>query len=137
MPKPGPNLTIGFLIFVLVFAISAGGLYALDEMVQPEKTAAEADGNSEGPGGLPGAPGQVRVVAQNLSFDKRVINGSANANETVTFVNQDAGVSHNISFYVKKGGAKIPGATGNLIVGPANEDVSFTAPAAGNYYFQC
>jgi plastocyanin len=123
----------GPIIFVLVFAISAAGLYGLNQMVRTEDTTAAADGED---GGATGGPTTLQVVARNLAFDKRTINASANQPVTVTFVNNDAGVVHNIAFYTTRA-ATTKIAVGNLITGVAQEDVAFTAPAAGNYYFRC
>jgi plastocyanin len=96
---------------------------------------ASASGST--PGGATG-PGVITVVAKNTAFDKRALNATANSEVTIHFDNQDAGVVHNISFYTKSDGkTKIPGATGNLITGPSAEDLKFTAPTAGTYYFRC
>ena len=68
---------------------------------------------------------------------RRSITASPGAQVTVTLQNQDSGVAHNIAFYTNNK-ATDSIAKGNLISGPATEDVSFTAPASpGNYFFRC
>jgi plastocyanin len=53
---------------------------------------------------------------------------------TITFNNQDNGVSHDIIFYAP-GGAEIAGS--DIIVGPSSAIVTFTPDAPGTYAFKC
>ena len=135
MPRAGRNLTLGSVLFVVVFALAAVGLYGGAQLVDEEKPASA--GGEEETGGTPGGPVAVRIVAQNSSFDKRTITASPNADVTVTLVNQDAGVLHNIAFYTTRS-ATTKIAVGNLITGPATDELRFKAPArAGNNFFRC
>jgi plastocyanin len=134
MRKPGANLKIGIAMFLVVFAISVPSLYALNQLVQTEDAAAVADGGDEV---IPGGPVNVTVVARNLVFDKRSIAASPGASVTVTLVNEDAGVTHNISFYTNNR-ATTAIEVGPLFPGVATQAMQFEAPAsAGNYFFRC
>ena len=135
--KPGINLTLGTLMLIVVFGISAATLYGLAQLVDV-KDAASADGGAgDGGGGTPGGPVTVRVVAKDLKFDRRSLAASPGASVTVTLDNQDAGVLHNIAFYTNQAAStKIAG--GELFAGPGTRDLQFTAPsAAGNYFYRC
>ena len=134
--KPGPNLKVGAFLFLFAFGISAVALYLGAQLVdRPNDTAAEEEAG--GPGGPPGGPVAVRLIAKDLKFDKRTIAASPGASVTITLDNQDAGVPHNVAFYTNNRATQSI-AKGELISGPATEDLRFSAPsAAGNYFFRC
>lgn len=135
MPRAGRNLTLGSLLFVVVFAFAAVALYGGAQLVDEDK-AASAEGE-DGAEVIPGGPVSVRLVAQNLAFDRRTITSSANVEVTATLVNQDAGVAHNVAFYTNRS-ATTKIAAGALITGPATEELRFKAPPRpGNYFFRC
>ena len=78
-----------------------------------------------------------RVTATDNKFDKRVITAGPNAEITITLVNRGA-AKHNIHFTDKAGGATLAdGAQGAIIDGGTETTVTFTTPAAGEYYFLC
>lgn len=134
--RPGKNLVLGIPLMIIVFALSAGALYGLAQLVDSEAQAS-ADGNGGEDGGVPGGPVNVTVVAKELKFDKRTINASPGASVTVTLDNQDAGVSHNIAFYTNNRATEVI-AQGRLFAGPGTDIASFTAPARpANYFFRC
>lgn len=134
--RPGKNLILGVPLLIVVFAISAIGLYVGSEAVDTSKPAT-ADGGTTDGGGTPGGPVNVTVVAKNVQFDKRTINASPGASVTVTLDNQDAGVLHNIAFYTTKAASQKIAAT-DPQAGPAQEPLKFTAPSsAGNYFYRC
>lgn len=60
----------------------------------------------------------------------------ANAEVGVVFINDELGVEHNWSLYVSDT-AVDDIVIGDRIEGPATEEIIFTAPEAGQYYFQC
>ena len=96
----------------------------------------------EGTGGsaaveTPPAEQPFRVVATDNKFDKREITAGPNAGITITFVNNGK-AKHNLHFTDKKGGATLAdGAQGAIIDGSTETTVTFTTPAAGEYYFLC
>ena len=132
--KPGINLTLGTLVMLVVFGVSAVVLYGGAKLVESDPVAAVDDG---GTGGAPGEPVNSKVVGQNLLFSPRTVNASPGVPETVNFDNQDAGVLHNIAFYTNRS-ATTPIKVGGIITGVASEAISFTAPSApGAYFFRC
>ena len=130
-----PNtLRYGLPMFVASFVIFALLAYGGVQLV---KTAPVAAGGGTG---AVGAGGQVTVVASQLKFDKPQIQASAGGDLTVTLDNQDAGVSHNISFYPSArqttAGDRIAGL--DTFAGPAKMDLKFMVPAkAGRYFYRC
>jgi plastocyanin len=59
------------------------------------------------------------------------VHARAGAQVTAVLRNQDAGVTHNLSF-------SVPGlAHGETCAGPCSTTQTFTAPAAGRYDFFC
>ena len=86
----------------------------------------------------PSAPGAtvLQLRASNLLFDKRTLSATANAPVTIQFNNADAGVPHNFAVY-NSAQATQKIFVGDLNTGPTTVNYSFTAPAAGNYYYRC
>jgi plastocyanin len=88
----------------------------------------------------PAGGATLDLAAKNTAFDKRSLSAAANSPVTVRFNNQDAGVTHNVAFYKSKSSLTqplAPGSKGNLLTGPASENITFTAPGPGTYYYQC
>jgi len=131
--QPGPNLTLGSLLFVFVFAVSAVALYGGATLVDRSEPAAAAD---DGTPTTPGGPVSVRIVAKDLKYDKRSIAASPGVQVTVTLDSQDPAI-HNIAFYTSRNAAQTI-FKGELFPGPAVKEERFTSPStAGNYYFRC
>src|SRR5262245_35833286 len=136
MSETHPQLVFGLAIMLFIFAVAGAAMYVLADVVAPNEIAVEGVDTGGGPV-TPGGATAVSLVAKNLAFDKRTITAAAGGDVTVTLNNQDAGVSHNVSFYTNKNAAnKIY--LGDLISGPATHDEKFKAPSApGNYFFRC
>jgi plastocyanin len=131
----GLNLKLGSILLVVIFWVAFAGLYAGAKLVDRQNASSAAAGG--GGGGFTGGPVAVKIVAKNLTFDKRTISASTGAQVTVTLDNEDVGVSHNIAFYTKKGATPAI-ASLDLIAGVSSKDLVFNAPdKPGNYYFQC
>src|SRR5439155_15272402 len=96
MRRPPNNLRYGVPMLVASFAVFAVLLFGGVQLV---KTAPVAAGGGSGTIGKAGEPASVTVVAKELHFDKGQIAVAAAAELTVTFDNQDPGVSHNLAFY--------------------------------------
>jgi plastocyanin len=136
MRKPGINLTVGVVLFIVAFGVSAPALWGLAQLVKEDEVA-EADGGAAGGGGATGGPVNITLVAESLQFDLSTITASAGVPVTVTLDNRDAGVQHNVAFYTNPS-AQSEIFVGGLITGPATEDVAFNSPSTpGEYYFRC
>ena len=132
--RPGKNLTLGSLLFVLAFAVGVVALYGGAKLVEREEVAEAVE--EEEHAGVPGGPSNIRLVAQGLQFDKRSVSASAGGEVTLTLDNQDAAI-HNVAFYTNNRATQEI-FTGELFTGPAVREARFTAPsAAGSYYFRC
>lgn len=77
------------------------------------------------------------VITTDNKFNKKTL--AAPPNTAVTFTVQNRGrAKHNIRFLDREGGQLLAeGAKGAIIDGGITEKVTFTTPAAGNYYFEC
>lgn len=79
---------------------------------------------------------EATIVAANVAFDEVKLMYPAAATARLTFVNNDAGMYHNVAFYTRKDAGR-PLFNGKPI--PSGEiDYSFTTPKnPGSYYFVC
>ena len=92
--------------------------------------------STESPPPPPGGQAQsVLVVAQNTAFDLKQINLKANGPVSLTLDNRDPGIPHNLAILTSENGSVI--FRKDPFSGPAKETWTFTAPAAGTYYFHC
>ena len=137
MRKPGINMTVGVLLLIVSFGIAAPLLWGGAQLVKEDNVAQANGAGGAGGGGATGGPVNVTVVAKNIQYDIHTITASAGVQVTVTLDNQDSGVLHNIAFYTDRS-ASTAIQKGNIITGPATEDVVFTAPSTpGTYFFRC
>jgi plastocyanin len=136
MRKPGINLTVGVLLLVVSFGISAPALWGAAQLVKGDEVE-QANGTGGNGGGAPGAATEVTVVAQNLRFDPTRITVPAGVEVTITQDNRDAGVLHNIAIYTNPT-AQSSIFVGDLHTGPSVDDYVFTSPSTpGEYFFRC
>ena len=92
------------------------------------------------PASTPPPPGgqtqTVLVVAQGTQFNTKEIDLKANGPVSLTLDNRDPGIPHNLEILTSAGGSTIEKGV-DPFAGPAKQTWTFTAPAAGTYYFQC
>ena len=135
--KPGINMTLGAVLFLVAFAISAPVLYGATQLVKGDEATAAGGGGGGGGGGATGGPVTVNIVAQNILFNTKQITASAGVEVTIVMDNRDAGVPHNISFYTNRSASSAI-FKGELITGPSSVTEKFTSPSSpGNYFFRC
>jgi plastocyanin len=118
------------------------GEFAYNCVVHPTMTGSiqageggDGDGGGAGDGGG-GGDATTTVTAANIEFDTATINLPADQPSTIHFVNDDAGVQHNIAIY-EDDTVTAELFQGELITGPDEIDYAIDPLAAGNYYFQC
>jgi plastocyanin len=75
------------------------------------------------------------IIAKGIAFDPRCLVAPAGESFTVTFENQDAGISHNFEILVAKGGEVIAGT--EVKPGTFTDELKVDPQEEGNYYFQC
>jgi len=106
-----------------------------------DRWAAENAREQPTPGGTPTGDAQhIEIVAKDIKFDLSTITVKAGGAVHLTVDNQDGGVPHNWALYEDEaaagaGGAPIAGT--ELENGPIQQQLTFTAPAAGEYFYQC
>ena len=77
------------------------------------------------------------VTAMGMAFDTTTITVPAGAHLTITFHNNDEGVSHNIAFYTSSAATTVI-YKGARITGVSSITYTFDAPATpGTYFFRC
>jgi plastocyanin len=93
------------------------------------------------PGGTPtGEVTEVTIVAKNITFDLGEIRAPAGGTVHLTVDNQDGGVIHNWALYTSEDAANAgdaPLASTELEAGPVQQELTFTAPDAGEYFYRC
>lgn len=78
----------------------------------------------------------VRIVAQNIEFDRNCIAVPANTPFRIVLDNRDSGVPHNLSIYTNSTTKKLV-YHGTIFTGPGTRVEKVPGLAAGRYYFQC
>jgi len=97
-------------------------------------------GQGGGGGGGQGGGGgttTTTVTAANIAFDTSTIDLPAGEASTIHFVNDDAGVQHNIAIYPSADDLANFLFRGEVITGPDEIDYAIDPLEAGEYYFQC
>jgi plastocyanin len=89
------------------------------------------------PGGGGGGGGGPTLTATDNKYDKSELDATAGQTFTLTFRNNGK-ILHNVHFLTQQGGTTLAqGAEGKIINGGQSETITFTAPAAGTYFYQC
>jgi len=122
-------------------AFDSPGEYAFVCVVHPNMIGSvrvvETDaGTDTGTGGGGGGSSDLQVSAFNLAFDTSTIELMAGEPTTLTFVNDDLGVQHNIAIY-EDDTLAVELFKGELITGPAEIAYEIPPLEAGTYYFLC
>jgi plastocyanin len=119
------------------------GEYAFNCVVHPTMTGSIQAGEGGGTGATGGDGGgggggdaTTTVTAANVEFDTATIELPADEPSTIHFVNDDAGVPHNIGIY-EDDTVVAELFQGEQITGPDEIDYAIDPLAAGDYYFQC
>ena len=99
----------------------------------------EGGGQGGGGGGQGGGEGTTTttVTAANIAFDTSTIDLPAGEPSTIHFVNDDAGVQHNIAIYPSAEDLANFLFRGEVITGPDEIDYAIDPLEAGEYSFQC
>lgn len=79
----------------------------------------------------------ITVTAAGMAFDTSTITVSAGAHLTITFINNDSGVPHNIAFYTSSSATTVI-YKGARTTGVSTVTYTFDAPTTpGTYFFCC
>jgi plastocyanin len=79
----------------------------------------------------------ITVTAAGMAFDTSTITVSAGAHVTITFINNDSGIPHNIAFYTSSSATTVI-YKGKTTTGVATITYTFDAPTTpGTYFFRC
>ena len=77
------------------------------------------------------------VTAAGMAFDTSTITVSAGAHLTITFINNDNGIRHNVSFYTSAAATTVIN-IGGMTTGVSTLTYTFDAPTTpGTYFFRC
>ena len=110
-------------------ALACAGLLALSAAL------AGACGSDEDPGAAATPSSSLEIRAQNLHFDPRTLTTVADREISLRFVNEDAGVPHNVAIYENRGGE--PLYVGETFSGNETQIYVFQSPAPGDYFYRC
>jgi plastocyanin len=79
----------------------------------------------------------ITVTAAGMAFDSKIIRVSAGAHVTITFINNDNGIRHNVSFYTSAAATTVIN-IGGMTTGVSTLTYTFDAPTTpGTYFFRC
>jgi plastocyanin len=116
------------LLALSAIAVIGGGVLAAGKERGPEA----AEESREGPA----KPAAFTIAAKNVAFDKTTIPLAADRENVIHFVNDDAGVPHNVSIF-RDAGMTDSLFKGELITGPKTIDYRVKPLPAGTYHFHC
>ncbi len=127
---------LALLVFAAASPIIIGALVATDVMPTTSEKVVQRECEFCVP------EDAVRVVARNLEFEQRVIELPAGGDVSILFVNEDAGIPHNVAIYPEdEAGQPIlssPIFVGATFNGVDQEVYTFQAPAeTGAYFYRC
>jgi plastocyanin len=97
----------------------------------------QGGGGGGGGQGGGGAATPSTVTASNIAFDTSTIDLPAGEASTIHFVNEDAGVQHNIAIFPSADDLANALFRGEIITGPDEIDYAIDPLEAGEYYFHC
>jgi len=80
---------------------------------------------------------QYTVVARNVQFEEKALTVPAHKKITITFVNDDKGIFHNIAIYKGEGVSAVPEYNGEGFPGIKTIKYEVETPDPGTYRFQC
>lgn len=79
----------------------------------------------------------ITVTAAGMAFDSKIIRVSAGAHITITFINNDSGIRHNVAFYTSAAATTVIN-IGGMTTGVSTVTYTFDAPTTpGTYFFRC
>jgi nitrite reductase (NO-forming) len=101
-----------------------------------EPTPAPTPGGATGTGAACSPKGtHLAIMAQNVAFGSDCLAAPGGRAFTITFMNHDSGVPHNVAIYTNEGATQL--FKGELISGPATITYKVGALPAGTYFFRC
>jgi plastocyanin len=129
-----PYLAVLYLIIPLLVVG-----FLLSQREEAPATSGEPPAEQPSGGGDTGGGGDATLVAEGVAFDTDTISLPADQDVVVTLDNQDS-LPHNFSVYADEAaadGQDDPLFQGENVDGGSSMDYEFTAPASGEYVFQC
>ncbi len=126
----------GLIVFAATTPILIGALVATDIMPTTSEKVVQRECEFCVP------EDAVRIVALNLEFEQRFIQLPAEGEVSILFINEDAGIPHNVALYPEDdSGAPIlstPFFQGATFNGVDQEVYTFQAPAQpGTFFYRC
>ena len=119
-------------LYIVLPLVAVAVLFGLRE--SPRSETSVSDGGSAV---TAGAGSELRISAQNISFDTDTLTLNADARIIIQFENREtSNILHNIAIY-QEADIDDPIFQGKIIPGGTQIDYEFTAPRSGDYYFQC
>jgi plastocyanin len=87
-------------------------------------------------GGGGAAPAEASISAASLAFSTSTLSFPADTPVSLSFDNQDPGVSHNVAIYSDQASTQ-PEFQGELVTGPATVTYQVPPLPAATYFFRC
>jgi plastocyanin len=126
------------VVFVLAIVSSAcggGGTSSAPTSITPSRSPTAASPSpTPTPTCRPGSADLV-ITAKGEVFDASCLAAPADTKLTLTFHNEDAGLSHNVDILDAPGGTSL--FMGDIVQGPTTVVYKVKALPAGSYYYRC
>ncbi len=99
----------------------------------PQASAASSPGQSSP---AASAAAALSLTAKNIAFSTSQLTAPAGAPFTITFHNEDTGVTHNVAIYSDAGATNVL-FRGAIVTGPTTTSYQVPSLPPGTYHFQC
>ena len=136
-----PGWQIASIGLVAAAVLTGGALFAVIHEDDGEATAEEPSAAvSPAAGETPAAPPADNIFAvvmiPTIQFDTDEITLPADTEVTISADNQDTGIPHNWAIYTDDTASDLIALT-DICAAPCLDEVTFTAPPPGEYFFRC
>jgi len=131
-----PAWQIASIGIVAAAALTGGALFAVINDDDGEATADEPSAAEETPAAPVDADTLAVAMIPTIRFDTDEITLPADTEVTVSADNQDTGIPHNWALYTDDAASDLIALT-EICAAPCLDEVTFTAPPPGEYFFRC
>lgn len=131
-----PGWQIASIGLVAAAVLTGGALFAVINDDDGEATAEEPSAAEETPAAPVDADAFAVTMIPTIQFDTDEITLPADSEVTVSADNQDTGIPHNWAIYTDDTASDLIALT-EICAAPCVDEVTFTAPPPGEYFFRC
>jgi plastocyanin len=138
MRRAHPRSRAALIVFVLAVVSAAcggSGTSSAPTSITPSPSPTAASPSPAPSPTCAAASTDLAITAKGEVFDVSCLTASADTKLTITFHNEDAGLSHNVDILDAPGGTSL--FMGDIVQGPTTVVYKVKALPAGSYYYRC